>query len=55
MNKFHLIDGMRLGSSSDNTELKEEMDQFIKAKLGKILYFKDSESYSTKITKAMTK
>jgi len=55
MNKFHLIDGSRQGTSSDNKELKDEMDQFIKAKQGKILYFNDSGSYSAKITKAMSK
>ena len=55
MNKFHLIGGVREGYRLDGKNCIEERDSFISRNQGKVLYFKDAASYSSKIKDAMTK
>ena len=55
MNKFHLVGGVRESYRPDGGDSKEEMDSFISRNQGKVVYFKDAVSYSTKIKDAMTK
>lgn len=55
MNKFHLINGERPGHRATEMDSKEEMDQFVRRHAGKVLFFKDTVSYSAKIKDAMSK
>ena len=55
MNKFHLINGERPGHRSEEADTKEEMDHFVRRHASKVLYFKDTVSYSAKIKDAMSK
>lgn len=57
MNKFHLINGERPGYKPEDAAAssKDEMDQFVRRHATKVLFFKDTVSYSAKIKDAMSK